>query len=152
MLFCAAQAAGGAKHDKPPHRIAARLTESIPMKPVSLALLLLAISAASPAFSAQAPEPAPPLVGGFQKADITDKSIRAAADFAISAAPKKMALKQIVSARHQVVAGMNYSLCLRVAAPKFGLFKHGHFVAAKVFQGLDGSYELTSWQDVKTCD
>ncbi|ESQ86835.1 cystatin domain-containing protein [Asticcacaulis benevestitus] len=124
------------------------------MKPVSLALLLLAISAANPAFSAQAQarEPAPPLVGGFQKADVTDKAIRAAADFAISAAPKKMTLKQIVSARQQVVAGMDYSLCLRVAAPKFGLFKDGRLVAAKVFQGLDGSYELTSWQDVKTCD
>ncbi|CAL4868149.1 hypothetical protein MMA231_02423 [Asticcacaulis sp. MM231] len=47
---------------------------------------------------------------------------------------------------------MNYSLCLRVTTPKFGLFKRGHLVAAKVFQSLDGGYQLTSWQDVKTCD
>lgn len=100
----------------------------------------------------QPAEPALPIVGGYQTADVGDKDIKAAAEFAVSAAPKPFELKEIVSARQQVVAGMNYSLCLRVKAPKFGLFTRGHLVAAKVFRDLDARYQLTSWQDVKTCD
>ena len=100
----------------------------------------------------QPAEPALPIVGGYQAADVSDKDIKAAAAFAVSAAPKPFALKEIVSARQQVVAGMNYSLCLRVKGPKFGLFARGHLVAAKVFRDLDALYQLTSWQDVKTCD
>lgn len=122
------------------------------MKPFPLALVLLASGMVTPATAQQPAEAALPIVGGYQKADTGDKAIRAAADFAVSAAPKPFTLKEIVSARQQVVAGMNYSLCLRVKAPKSGLFARGHLVAAKVFRDLDARYQLTSWQDVKTCD
>lgn len=125
------------------------------MKSAATALFLLASvtpAMVTPTMAQQPAEAALPIVGGYQKADPDDKDIKAAADFAISAAPKPFELKEIVSARQQVVAGMNYSLCLRVKAPKFGLFAHGHLVAAKVFRDLDARYQLTSWQDVKTCD
>ena len=101
---------------------------------------------------AQTPTEAPlPIVGGYQKASVDDADIKAAADFAISAAPKKVKLDKIVSARQQIVAGVNYCLCLSVKPDKIGLLTGGRFVAAKVFRDLDKSYKLTSWQDVKTC-
>ena len=101
---------------------------------------------------AQTPADAPlPIVGGYQKASVDDPDIKAAADFAISAAPKKVRLDEIVSARQQIVAGVNYSLCLSVKLDGIGLLTGGKFVAAKVFRDLDKSYKLTSWQDVKTC-
>ena len=102
--------------------------------------------------SAQTPaEPPLPIVGGYQKAPVDDPDIMAAADFAISAAPKKVRLDKIVTARQQIVAGVNYSLCLSVKPDRIGLSPVASFVAAKVFRDLNKSYQLTSWQDVKTC-
>lgn len=112
------------------------------------ALLMLASVAC-----AQAPaEASLPIVGGYQKAAVDDADIQAAADFAISAAPKKVKLDKIVSARQQIVAGVNYSLCLSVKPDKIGLLTGGKFIAAKVFRDLDKTYQLTSWQNVKTCN
>jgi len=113
-----------------------------------LALPLMLTSGACAQTSAEAPLP---IVGGYQKASVDDADIRAAADFAISAAPKKVRLDKIVSARRQIVAGVNYSLCLSVKADKIGLPTGGRFVAAKVFRDLNQTYQLTSWQKVKTC-
>ncbi len=93
-----------------------------------------------------------PIVGGFATVAVDDSGVKAAAAYAVSVAPEPVKLKAIVAARQQVVAGMNYSLCLRVASPKFGLFKHGRLVAAKVYRDLQDHYEVTSWEDVKACD
>ena len=116
------------------------------IKPV--ALLVLSIMVVPTLTSAQEP----PIVGGFGSVTVNDPGVRAAAAYAISVAPTPVKLKTVISARQQVVAGMNYSLCLRVTTAKFGVFKHGHLVAAKVFHGLDDHYEVTSWEDVKACD
>ena len=115
------------------------------MKPALVALTLLLPTVALA-------QPAPPIVGGFGSVVVDDPGVKAAAANAISVAPTPAKLKDIVSARQQVVAGMNYSLCLRVVSPKFGLFKHGRLIAAKVFHGLDNHYEVTSWEGVKVCD
>lgn len=116
---------------------------------IGLAPVLLLASAAC----AQQPAEAPlPIVGGYQKASVDNVDIRAAAEFAISAAPKKVRLDKIVSARQQIVAGVNYSLCLSVKPDKIGLLTGGKFVAAKVFRDLDRNYQLASWQNVKTCN
>ena len=90
------------------------------------------------------------LVGGYGNAP--DKAaVEAAAAFAVHESPGYV-LKGVYSAKTQVVAGTNYSLCLWVRTP-------GHeanplkrrLVAALVFQGLDKHYELTSWHEVETC-
>ncbi len=115
--------------------------------PLAAAVILLSVLGVSASWAQTAP-----IVGGFGQVDTSDAGVKAAAAYAVSVAPKPVTLKEIVSARQQVVAGMNYSLCLRVTSAKFGLFKHGRLVAAKVFHGLDDHYEVTSWQDVKVCD
>ncbi len=96
------------------------------------------------------PLPAPPLAGAFQTA--RDKSsVEAAVNYALHESPL-YELRGIKSARVQVVAGANYALCLKVRqrAHEANPF-HERLVAAMVFQGLDRHYELTSWQEVKTC-
>ncbi len=117
-----------------------------------LILLAPALLMAATTACAQTPAEEPlPIVGGYQKASIDDADIKAAADFAVSAAPKKVKLDEIVSARQQIVAGVNYSLCLSVKPDKIGLLTGGKFVAARVFRDLNQNYQLTSWQNVKTC-
>ena len=94
--------------------------------------------------------PPPPMVGGYQTP--TDmKAVRAAVDFAVHAATF-YDLSGIYSAKIQVVAGTNYSLCLWVRQKEHEANPlHRRMVSALVFQGLDGHYELTSWQEVNTC-
>jgi hypothetical protein len=60
----------------------------------------------------------PPLVGGFSAALVSDKEVKAAADFAVTAqaAEQNASIKlvSITAAEAQVVAGMNYKLTLEV--------------------------------------
>jgi len=116
-----------------------------------LAWLVPALLTATSMARAQTPAEPPSIAGGYQKVPVDDPDIKAAADFAISTAPKKVRLDEIVSARRQIVAGVNYSLCLSVKADKIGFLTGGRFVAAKVFRDLNQTYQLTSWQKVKTC-
>ncbi len=94
--------------------------------------------------------PPPPVTGGYQTP--TDmKAVRAAADFAVKAATF-YDFSALYSAKVQVVAGTNYSLCLWVRQKEHEANPlHRRMVSALVFQGLDGHYELTSWQEVNTC-
>ena len=92
----------------------------------------------------------PPVAGGYQTATNT-KAVRDAADFAVHQAVF-YDLKSIYSAKIQVVAGTNYSLCLWVRQKEHEANPlHRRMVAATVFQGLDGHYELSSWQEVNVC-
>lgn len=118
-------------------------TRQAPVPPPQVAM-------AAPALEPDRPEATPPLAGGFQRA--TDKAgVDAAAAFAVHESPL-YELKGIKSAWTQVVAGTNYELCLKVRqvdheANPF----HIRLVEARVFRGLDGHYELASWQEVKSC-
>ena len=73
-----------------------------------------------------------------------DQQTQAVANFAVGEISKKLneplALKDIVSAERQVVAGLNYRL-------KLNLTKNNqpYRVRATVLHRLDGAMELTSW-------
>ncbi|ESQ83914.1 hypothetical protein AEAC466_11335 [Asticcacaulis sp. AC466] len=122
------------------------------MTSVFSSLFFLFLTSATAGATQTPAQPAPPIVGGFQAVDVKDTDVQAAADFAVHNAPKPVSLKHILSARQQVVAGMNYSLCLRIKSPKPGLFARGHLVSAKVFKDLNAQYSLTAWTDVEACD
>jgi hypothetical protein len=85
----------------------------------------------------------PLLPGGFSEVK-PDQQTQAVATFAVSEISKKLnqplALKSIVSAERQVVAGWNYRL-------KLNLTKNNqpYRVRATVWCRLDGTMELTSW-------
>lgn len=89
-------------------------------------------------------------VGGYKEISKTDAGAAAAADFAVKAQAKKAGgtsqLVAIERAESQVVAGMNYRLCLKVTTSGEGseadateLFK------VVVYRNLKNVFSLTSW-------
>jgi hypothetical protein len=86
------------------------------------------------------------IVGGYSDAAITNAEVVAAAQYAIKAQAATseqkivITLVELLSARQQVVAGMNYRLRIKV---KFdGKVKEAEAV---VWRKLSGEHELTSW-------
>jgi hypothetical protein len=92
----------------------------------------------------------PPMVGGYQAANKSDPNVVSAAKFAVNKERVKhggrVSLISIERAETQVVAGINYRLCLRVK--QNGKTQN---VATVVYQNLQQRYSLSSWQKVASC-
>lgn len=93
-----------------------------------------------------------PIVGGYKVAPTDDPEVVAAAEFAASAQGEKeegttIKLLSVEKAERQVVAGINYRLCLRVG---IGDDPEDVDVKVVVFRSLQKQYSLKSW-DVETC-
>jgi hypothetical protein len=88
----------------------------------------------------------PPLPGGFSEVK-PDQQTQAVANFAVGEISKKLneplALKDIVSAERQVVAGWNYRFELNLTKNN-----QPYRVRATVWHRLDGAMELTSWNPI----
>lgn len=88
----------------------------------------------------------PPLTGGFSEVK-PDQQTQAVANFAVGEISKKLneplALKGIVSAERQVVAGWNYRFELNLTKNN-----QPYRVRATVWHRLDGAMELTSWNPI----
>lgn len=94
-------------------------------------------------------------VGGYKPADTNDQQVVAAAEFAVNTRKEQeggpLSLVSIKSAEQQVVAGMNYRLCLEVkAADETDAGVESQSVLTVVFQSLQRKYELKSWEEA-TC-
>ena len=88
----------------------------------------------------------PPFPGGFLEVK-PDQQTQVAANFAVGEISKKLneplAMKDIVSAERQVVAGWNYRLELNLTKNN-----QPYRVRATVWHRLDGAMELTSWNPI----
>jgi TRAP-type C4-dicarboxylate transport system substrate-binding protein len=116
------------------------------MKNLKLTILFLAVCLIG--LSAQSA--AAQVTGGYGPVAKSDPQVRAAAKFAIAAECKRtkrtITLISTSKAAQQVVAGMNYKVCLKV--------RDGGQVrtaTAVVYRTLQGGRSLTSW-DWGTCD
>jgi hypothetical protein len=88
--------------------------------------------------------------GGYKEVATDDEQVMAAAEFAVTEQGKKQEMTyNLVSVEHaeqQVVAGINYRLCLKV-----GYHKEDddadttEFVRVVVYRNLQRAYSLTSW-------
>ncbi|HYX29638.1 MAG TPA: cystatin domain-containing protein [Pyrinomonadaceae bacterium] len=117
---------------------------------ISLLLMALLVGFSCLAASAQR-------VGGYREIDKTDEGAVAAAEFAVKAeSEKKEMTYKLVSLEHaesQVVAGINYRLCLKV-----GYHKQDddvdttELVRVVVYRSLQNEYSLTSWTEEKCTD
>ena len=92
----------------------------------------------------------PQILGGYQAASLTDKEVVAATNFAVKAQAKKQKAKiklvAVNNAAQQVVAGMNYKLCLNVEVKEKGKKAAvPQIVEAIVFLNLKQKRSLTSW-------
>lgn len=90
--------------------------------------------------------------GGYREIDKADEGAVAAAEFAVKdQSDKKELTHKLVSvekAESQVVAGINYRLCLKVSYQKQGEDAEStEFVQVVVFRSLQKEYSLTSWTE-----
>jgi len=95
---------------------------------------------------------AQPIAGGYSSVAVDDKSVVAAADFAVGkrvethTEQEGMKLDSIDKAESQVVAGRNFRLCMTVS-----MDTERQQVQAVVYQNLQQKLSLTSWTPVETC-
>jgi hypothetical protein len=113
---------------------------------IIFALLGIIFICAAPGF-AQSDET---VVGGYRKIETTNAQAVAAANFAVKSQSKKQKAKikllSISRAEQQVVAGMNYNLCLQIEVREKGKKTAvPQTVQTVVFLDLKQKYELTSW-------
>lgn len=106
------------------------------------AMFILAIGAASACLGQQ-------ITGGYGAADTKSKDVKAAAAFAVGKLATDEAasvkLSKINSARLQVVAGINYELCLEVMVKRGEKRAARRYVKAVVYRNLKNIYKLTNW-------
>lgn len=107
---------------------------------INCAFALMLFAAAT--CPAQTPEP--PIVGNYREIARTDATVVAAADFAVKtqagADAAALRLVAINSAKHQIVAGSNYEMCLTVTAAG-----KSQQAIAVVYHDLEDQFSLTSW-------
>jgi hypothetical protein len=88
--------------------------------------------------------------GGYREVAKDDAEVLAAAEFAVSEQGKKQEMTyKLVSVEHaeqQVVAGINYKLCLKVGYRKQDDdVDTTEFYRVVVYRNLQKAYSLTSW-------
>lgn len=93
-----------------------------------------------------------PIAGGYGEVSATDKEAVAAANYAARAQAKKqkatIKLVSINRAERQVVAGLNYRLCLKVSVTAKGRkTAKTQVIQTVVFQNLKQKLSLTSWTE-----
>jgi hypothetical protein len=91
-------------------------------------------------------------LGGYREIDKADEGAAAAAEFAVKAqSEKKEMTYKLMSVEHaesQVVAGINYRLCLKVGYHKQDDDVDAtEFVRVVVNRSLQNQYSLTSWTE-----
>jgi hypothetical protein len=89
-----------------------------------------------------------PIAGGYSDAGVKAKAVRRAAAVAILQHAKRehhsVTLVKINKAEQQVVAGMNYRLCMSVRRGRRGRV---HTVTAVVYEPIRKSMRLTNWEE-----
>ena len=90
-----------------------------------------------------------PIAGGYGDADVKDKEVIAAAKFAVRKRGQNqkatITLLAVNKAQVQVVAGLNYKVCLQVKVKRAGKKAVTQNIEAVVYKNLKRVYSLTSW-------
>lgn len=93
--------------------------------------------------------------GGYIAIRTTDPRATAAAAFAVGERSKstgaKVSVVSIRSAKSQVVAGVNYQLCMLVSVKEPNAEAYQELVVAVVYQNLQQKYSLSSWTEADEC-
>ncbi len=94
-----------------------------------------------------------PRTGGYKSASVSDSGVKAAADFAIEKKAAEMeealTLEGIINAETQIVAGINYRLCLQLYIPAKEEETDGVtlYIKTVIYKNLKGEYSITSWEE-----
>ena len=95
-------------------------------------------------------DPPEPMVGNYRAAAVTESEVVSAANYAVKAQAKKQKAKikliAVSRAEKQVVAGLNYRLCLQVEVKEKGKKSAVlQTVQTIVFLNLKQKFVLTEW-------
>lgn len=101
-----------------------------------------------------------PMTGAYAKADAKNPEVVKAAEFAVRTQGKKqkaaIRLVSVDAAQTQIVAGMNYRVCMKVSVKKKSAKSAAaQFVTAVVYRNPQNKYSLTSWTTIakgSTCE
>lgn len=97
-------------------------------------------------FAAESGVSAEEITGGYGDASVLDKDVRKAANVAIASRSrstgKTLTLVRIVKAEVQVVAGLNYRVCMTVREGR----KRSKTVTAVVYKDLRNRRTLSRWK------
>lgn len=97
-------------------------------------------------FAAESRVSAQEITGGYGDASVIEKDVRAAANFAVKSRSrstgKTFTLVRITKAEVQVVAGLNYRLCMTVREGR----KRARSVTAVVYKNLQNRRSLSRWK------
>ena len=89
------------------------------------------------------------ITGGYGDADTKDKDVRAAAAFAVKKLgtdeSASISLVSIDKARMQVVAGLNFELCMEVNVKRGAKKAVRRYVKAVVYRDLKNRFSLSRW-------
>ena len=95
-----------------------------------------------------------PIVGGYAKTNAAAKNVVAAAKFAVQKRAKTrkatITLLSIKNAEKQVVAGLNYKICMQVSVKINSKKTVKQIVQVVVYRNLKNAYSLTNWTE-KDC-
>lgn len=90
--------------------------------------------------------PGPSLLGGYREVDVSMPDVRAAADYAVtehgSRTGTSVALRQVLWAARQVVAGVRFRMCIETTAAGAR-----SIATVVVFRTLDQQLSLSDWID-----
>ena len=107
--------------------------------------IVIALIALNVAFSCVNVVSAQIRTGGYKAVPTDDPEVVAAADFAVNEQGRKqeisISLVSIEHAEQQVVAGINYRLCLKVE-----IDGETQEIKVVVYRNLSKEYSLTSWE------
>lgn len=97
-------------------------------------------------FAAESRVSAQDITGGYGDASVTDKEVKAAAAFAVrarsSSTRKNLRLVRILKAEVQVVAGLNYRVCLLVREGN----RRSKSITAVIYKNLKNRRSLSRWK------
>lgn len=97
-------------------------------------------------FAVQSKVSAQDITGGYGDVSVTDKDVRRAANFAVSARSRStgrtFTLVRIVKAEVQVVAGLNHRVCMTVREGR----KRARSVTAVIYKDLRNRRSLSRWK------
>lgn len=89
-------------------------------------------------------------VGGYKTISADDADARTAAEFAVQKQGEKqnaeIKLVSIQKAESQLVAGMNYRLCMEISTGEEGE-ETTQWIKAVVYRNLKKEFSLTSWKE-----
>jgi len=98
------------------------------------------------AFAAQSRAFGQEITGGYGDASIKDKDVRSAANLAVKSRSrttvKTLTLVKVLKAEVQVVAGLNYRVCLLVREGN----RRSQSITAIVYKDLKNRRSLTNWK------